>query len=85
MVHEAGQPVPEAMDVEQAEGLGVIAERVPGPGLEQLVERADPARQGDEAVAQLGHLRLALVHVGDGVKLGAGRCAPPHGRPAPAG
>ena len=63
-------PSQKPCDVEQAEGLGVIAERVPRPGLEQLVERADPAGQRDEPVAQLGHLRLALVHVGDGVQLG---------------
>ena len=51
MVHEAGQPAPEAVHVEQAEGLGVVAERVPGPRLEQLVQRADAAGKRDEAVA----------------------------------
>ena len=70
MVEEGDHPVPEAVDVEQGERLGVIAERVPAPRLEQFVERADAAGNGDEGVGQLGHHRLALVHVGDDVELG---------------
>ena len=70
MIHEGDHPVPEAGDVEQGERLGVIAERVPAPRLEQFVERADAAGHGDEGVGKVGHLRLALVHVGDEVQLG---------------
>jgi hypothetical protein len=40
----------------------VDAELAPGHDLEELVERADAARERDEAVGQLGHERLAGVH-----------------------
>src|SRR5687768_9667438 len=45
MVHHLDQIVPEAGDVEQGKRLGVVAQSVPGPRLEQLVERADAAGQ----------------------------------------
>ena len=70
------QPVPEAVDVEQAERLGVIAERVPAPRLEQFVERADPAGQRDEGVGSsvIFALRSCML-----ATCGArsGRCARP--------
>ena len=40
----------------------------PGDGLEQLLERADAAGQGEERVGQIGHHRLALVHRVDDVQ-----------------
>ena len=70
MPHEADERRPEAGNVEQGERLGVIAKRVPRPRFEHLVERADAAGQADEGVAQLGHLGLALMHVGDRMELG---------------
>src|SRR6476620_5114620 len=70
MVDELDHAVPKALDVKQAERLLVIAERVPAPRLEQLVERTDAAGKREESVGQVRHLRLALMHVGDGVELG---------------
>ena len=46
------------------------AELLPGEDLDQLLERADPARQGHERVRELGHQRLALVHRLHDVQLG---------------
>ena len=66
MVHEIAQIVPEAVDVEQAEWLRVIAQCIPRPRLEQFVQRPDPARKRNKRIAQLGHLGLALVHRRDG-------------------
>ena len=60
-------------DFEQGERLPVIAERVPRPRLEQLVERADAAGKSDERVAQLGHPCLALVQGADPHQLGQPR------------
>ena len=62
VVEEGDEARPVAAHVEQAERLGVQAELGPGVDLEQLVERAGPARQRDEAVREVGHQRLALVH-----------------------
>ena len=56
------QRLPEAVDVEQRRRLGVQPEHPPGPGLEQLLERAGGAGQRDEGVGELGHPGLALVH-----------------------
>src|SRR5262245_54341707 len=70
MVHEVDKIIPESVDVEQAKRLGVVAKRIPGPGLKHLIERADAAGKADEAIAKLGHLCLALMHVGDGDEIG---------------
>src|SRR5690348_5626398 len=70
LVDEFDEAVPEAFDVEQAERLLVVAERVPAPRLEEFVERSDPTRKREERVGKLGHPRLALVHRLDDVKLG---------------
>ncbi len=49
----------------------MAAELRPGELLDQFFERADAARQGDEAVGALEHLSFALVHVaGDDQLLG---------------
>ena len=49
------QRLPEPVDVEQRRRLGVQAEHAPGPGLEQLLERARGAGQRDEGVGEVGH------------------------------
>src|SRR3954468_4998275 len=59
VVKEVDETVPETRHVEQCERLGVVAQCVPRPGLEQFVERADAAGKGDEGVAQIRHLRFA--------------------------
>ena len=61
------------------------AELRPGQDLEQLLERPDAARQRDEAVRQLGHQRLALVHRADDAQLGQPAVGRARGRPAPGG
>src|SRR5205085_7142233 len=70
MFDELDHAVPEAVDIEQAKRLGVIAERVPAPRLEQFVERPDAAGKREEGVGEVSHARLTLVHVGDGVEPG---------------
>jgi hypothetical protein len=42
----------------------VNTELTPGENLEEAFQRPDSARQGNETVRQVGHLRLALVHRG---------------------
>src|SRR6185503_14842507 len=70
MVHEVDEPVPVAADVQEAKRLLVIAERVPAPRIEKFVERSNSAREREEGVGELGHLRLALVHGLDDVEFG---------------
>ena len=62
--------VPVAGRAEQADRLGVQPELRPRRDLGQLLERPEPARQGDEAVGQGRHLGLALVERLDHAQLG---------------
>ena len=62
VIEEGEHVVEEAGDVEDADGLRVQAQLEPGVGLEQLLQCADAAGQDDEAVAEVGHQLLALVH-----------------------
>ncbi|MNV77301.1 hypothetical protein D3C71_1707130 [compost metagenome] len=48
----------------------MIAELSPGPRLEQLFQGAEPAGQGDEGVAELGHAGLARMHAVDHFQTG---------------
>jgi hypothetical protein len=48
----------------------VEAELGPGEDLEELLEGAQPAGQGDETVGQLGHAGLAGVHRVDHLEAG---------------
>jgi hypothetical protein len=43
----------------------VDAQLSPGENLQRLLQGAEPAREGDEAVGQRGHGGLALVHAVD--------------------
>ena len=65
VVEEGDERLVVAGHVDQPERLGVDAELRPGVDLEELLERADAARQRDEGVGELGHERLALVHGAD--------------------
>ena len=58
------QRSPEAADIRQQHGFAMAAELNPGELLDQFLERADAARQGDEGVGALVHHALARVHVG---------------------
>src|SRR5688572_6610878 len=51
------------------------AELAPREDLDELLQRADPARHGHEAVRQLSHQRLALVHGVDDLQPGHRRKA----------
>ena len=57
------QRTPVAVHVEESDGLGVDAELLPGPDLEQLLQGARTAGEGDECLRELAHPKLALVHV----------------------
>ena len=61
-----------AVHIEQADGLVVVAQLAPSPDLEQFLEGAYAAGQGDEGIAALGHHGLALVHGLDDVQFVAG-------------
>ena len=62
---EREQRAPEAPDIGDEDRLRVAIELDPGQLLDQLFQRADPARQGDERVGAIEHRLLALVHVLD--------------------
>ena len=62
VVQEVGELVVEAAGIQKRTGLAVIAELRPGPDLEQFLEGAEPAGQGDEPVREFGHEGLALMH-----------------------
>ena len=72
VAHEGEQVIEEAVDVEDAAGLGVDAELGPGHRLHELLVGAEATRQHDEGVGQLGHACLALVHGGDHVEVAQG-------------
>ena len=72
-VELSDQRLPEAVDVEQDLRFGVQPQLRPGGRLRQLLERAEPAGQSDEAVRQLVHALLALVHGLHLMQLGQGR------------
>src|SRR5690242_1676342 len=61
-----------ATRVEHHQRLVVYAEVPTGPGLEELLERADATRQRDERVGTVFHDLFALAHgVGDDQLVGA--------------
>ena len=49
VIEEADQLAVEAVDLQQAQGLAVVAQLPPGPDLEQFLQGAQSARQGNEA------------------------------------
>ena len=61
---------PVAAEVEQQHRLGVVAELAQGHDVEDLVERAEPARQCDERVGFARSELLALEHGGGDAQLG---------------
>lgn len=64
MGEEDEQGFPEAVNVGHENGLGVAAELGPGELLDEFLQSADPAGQGDEGIGALEHELLAGVHVG---------------------
>ena len=67
--HHLHERVPEAVDVEETDRLAVQRQGLPGPHLEELLERPEASGQGEECVRPVGHHRLALVHGVDDVQL----------------
>ena len=65
------QPVVVTGHVQQAQGFLVVTQLPPGPHFKQFFKRADAARQRQERIGPLRHQRLAFVHVGHHVQLGA--------------
>ena len=70
VVEQRHERVVVAGHVQDADRLAVDAELAPGHDLEELLEGAHAAGEGDEAVGQLGHERLAGVHGGDDAHVG---------------
>ena len=65
-VGEQGQQrPPEAADIGEQHGLVVTLQLRPSELLDEFLERADAARQGDESVGALEHQLLALMHAVD--------------------
>src|SRR6266404_2738944 len=69
-IEEREQRTEVAADVEHGDRLLMQAELRPGDRLEELVERPEPARQPDEAVGELRHERLPLVHARNDPEVG---------------
>ena len=69
VVEEGLHRSPKSSDIEEGDGLRVIAELDAGERLERLFERAETAGCHDERVSKREHHRLALVHRFDDVKL----------------
>jgi hypothetical protein len=69
LIEERDQTVIEAPHVQEGTRLPMVPELRPRPHLEQLLEGPDPAWQRHEAIGQLGHERLALVHRSDHAKV----------------
>ena len=63
VIEQRAERVPEALDIGDQDRLLVAAELRPGELLDQLLQRADAARQRHEGVGALEHDALALVHV----------------------
>ena len=63
MSEQRQQRLPEAVDIGQQDRLAVPSELLPGELLDQFLQRADPAGQGDERIRSLEHQSLALMHV----------------------
>jgi hypothetical protein len=61
-VQHGDQQVVIAIGVQQAEGLAVHTELVPGPDLKQFFKRANATRQRHKGIGALEHQSLALVH-----------------------
>ena len=67
MIEPGKKRLEEAVDVEDADWLGMQSELCPGENFEQLIGGAKRSRQGGEAIRQVGHQGLALVHRADNV------------------
>ena len=67
-IQERHQLVVVPGDIQQAARLALQAHLRPAPGFEQLVQRADAARQRQEGVGQFPHADLALGERADDVE-----------------
>ncbi|MNT19292.1 hypothetical protein D3C72_1545470 [compost metagenome] len=69
-IDHADQRRVEAVHVEERTGLVADAELAPGQHLEDFFHGAEAAGQGDEAIGQIEHARLALMHRTDDLQFG---------------
>src|SRR5690606_17980129 len=69
LTDELEQPAVVTVVVKQAAGLLVQPELRPRPHFEELVHRADAARQREERLGHLAHAQLALGHRRDDMQL----------------
>ena len=65
MGEEDEQGFPEAVNIRHENGFCVAAELGPGELLDEFLQRADPAGQGNEGIGAFEHELFAGVHVGD--------------------
>ena len=63
MVDQRQHRIPETLDIGEDDRLAVMAELRPGHDLDDLLDRADAARQRHKGVGFLEHRVFALVHV----------------------
>ena len=70
MVEEAEELIVKTIDVDEHSWFLVQAEILPGENLKHLFKRAEAARQNEEGIRKLGHLRFARVHICGDVQLG---------------
>ena len=63
VLHQFQHRVPETVDIGEDHRLGMAAELRPGHDLDDLLQRADTARQCHEGIGALEHHMFALMHV----------------------
>lgn len=61
-IEEGEQRIVETVYVPEHEGFGVKSELRPRGDFKRFVQGTEAAREGDEAIGEIGHERLALVH-----------------------
>src|SRR5665213_2036698 len=69
VLEERQQAIVKAFDVQQAAWLLMETQLRPRQDFEELLQRAPPARDRDEAIGQVGHERLPLVHGRDDAEI----------------
>ena len=69
-VEKTQKRVPEAVDVEEENGLVMVSEMPPSDNFHELVKRAEAAWQHNKGVCPFGKLHFSLMHGFDDVQFG---------------